>query len=279
MSVWWYRDIVGFALGMPAWTRPVAAIGTDAVLFVFAAGMLWSWWRARRGNPRALALALLGPAGAAVAYLVSEAVKSVVREQRPCAALTQARIVACPPPGDWSFPSNHSVAAGAAGFAAVLACRSAAFWAIPAALLAALSRVVVGVHYPHDVAAGLALGGTVALLVILPLQRPGARLIGHQRSLGRWRWLVGPTRHEPEPQTVPGHRVASFRNRNTNGRVSDGRLTQPPAPLRQHERVRGLALMGITRTAEVLPAPDQLGARSTGTLSTASRERRTRDPR
>ncbi|UQS24804.1 phosphatase PAP2 family protein [Amycolatopsis thermalba] len=213
ISVLWYRAITGFALDMPDWLRQFAAIATDAVVIVFAVGMLGVWWRTRRGDPRALAVAVLGPAGVAVAYLVGEALNSVVREQRPCAALIQATIVGCPPPGDWSFPGNHSVVAGAAGVAVVLVCRAAVFWVVPVAVLAALSRVVVGVHYPHDVAAGLALGGVVTLLVVLPLRRPVARLIGRRCSRPRRRGFGTPVGRGPEPSSSPaeGRSRAGFR--------------------------------------------------------------------
>ena len=73
-------------------------------------------------------------------------------------------LVACPPHGDWSFPSNHATIAGAAAVALALAWRGTPWLTAPLALLMAFSRVFVGVHYPHDVrSAGLALGALVAL--------------------------------------------------------------------------------------------------------------------
>ncbi|HSX99979.1 MAG TPA: phosphatase PAP2 family protein, partial [Streptomyces sp.] len=61
--------------------------------------------------------------GTVAAYAVSEAVKLVVDEERPCLALrTGADLIAeCPGAGDWSFPSNHAtLAAGMAVGMAVL---------------------------------------------------------------------------------------------------------------------------------------------------------------
>jgi membrane-associated phospholipid phosphatase len=276
VSLWWYREATGFATEMPVWARHLAAIGTDAVVFVFVAGMVIIWWRARRGHPRALAVALLGPVATAVAYLASETIKPVLREQRPCTAVIQSTIAACPPRDDWSFPSNHSVIAGAAGFAAVLACRSAAFWVIPAVLLAALSRVVVGVHYPHDVTAGVALGGGVALLVILPLQRPVARYVGHRRSRRRWRWLVDAARPVPDPQLVPDRGAASLRTRRGRPRrIGHGEPFETAISDRKDHC--SATLMDKTRTVEGSPALNQPGPRPTGTLSTTSWERRAGD--
>ena len=80
-------------------------------------------------------------------------------------------IADCPASGDWSFPSNHAtLATGLAVGLAVLWPRLAAL-PLPLAGAAALLRVLVGVHYPHDVLAGALLGGAVvaaALLAFLP---------------------------------------------------------------------------------------------------------------
>ena len=44
-------------------------------------------------------------------------------------------------------------------------------------MLAAFSRVFVGVHYPHDVAAGALLGALIAALVTPLLARPAAEVL------------------------------------------------------------------------------------------------------
>ncbi len=64
---------------------------------------------------------------------------------------------------DASFPSDHSLVAGAAATVALLAWPR---WGIVAAVLAiliAVSRVFVGIHYPGDVAGGLLIGAICAL--------------------------------------------------------------------------------------------------------------------
>ncbi|MFI9588930.1 phosphatase PAP2 family protein [Nonomuraea sp. NPDC052265] len=163
-----YRDIVDFALTTPGWLHALAEFGTDAGLFIFAALFLVCWWRARQAPARDLALAIAGPAGVVGAYIVSEGVKVLVREDRPCRGGI-ATIAACPPSTDWSFPSNHTViAAGAAG-TLILAWRALAWVVLPLAALMGFSRVFVGVHYPHDVAGGFLLGLVLAPLFALLL--------------------------------------------------------------------------------------------------------------
>ncbi|MFC4057304.1 phosphatase PAP2 family protein [Planomonospora corallina] len=161
-----YRDIVEFALGTPEWVHALAETGTDAGLFVFAALFVAAWWRARGRSPRDMALVLLGPVAVVAVYLLSEVIKILVREDRPCRGLATT-IAACPEVGDWSFPSNHSVIAGAAAGTLVLAWRALAAFVLPLAAVMAFSRVFVGVHYPHDVLIGALLGLVLAPLLVL----------------------------------------------------------------------------------------------------------------
>ncbi|MFC5832399.1 phosphatase PAP2 family protein [Nonomuraea insulae] len=158
-----YQDIVDFSLTTPGWLHTLAEVGTDAGLFLFAALFVVAALRAWRGPARELALVIAGPAGIVLAYVVSEVVKVFVREDRPCRGGITT-IAACPPPADWSFPSNHSVIAAGAAATLVLAWRALAWGVFPLAVVMSFSRVFVGVHYPHDVAGGFLLG-----LVLAPL--------------------------------------------------------------------------------------------------------------
>ncbi|MEE1756690.1 phosphatase PAP2 family protein [Streptomyces sp. SP18CS02] len=207
-----YRDITDFAHDTPGWLQLLAELWTEAGLLLFGVLFLVAWWRTRPGASRAVAVAVLAPLGTAFGYVVSELLKSVVDEERPCRAVTGAApsLVQCPPYGDWSFPSNHSAIAGAAAIALVLAWRGIGWLTVPMALLMAFSRVFVGVHYPHDVATGLVLGALMAILFVRLLTGPTGALVETMRTSrsGLAKWLAGPGPAVPRPsrRREPMHR-------------------------------------------------------------------------
>lgn len=137
-------------------------IGTDAVLGVFV--LMFGWLVLKHGLR-----AFLAGTGVVVAYAVSEVIKLVVREERPCR--TAPSLAECPAPGDWSFPSNHSVVAGASAMAIWALHRTLGWVAAVCAVAAAASRVVVGVHYVHDVLAGLLLGALISWAIAALLKK------------------------------------------------------------------------------------------------------------
>ncbi|MGW7457703.1 phosphatase PAP2 family protein [Streptomyces sp. NPDC054797] len=192
-----YRGVTGFAQSAPTWVQSAFQAWTAYGLLLFGVLFTAVWWRSRgRGGPRPVALAVLAPSATAAAYATSEVVKNTVDEERPCRALagTAASLVPCPASGDWSFPSNHAVIAGAAAVALAMAVPRLALLTVPLALLMAFSRVFVGVHYPHDVAWGLLLGGAVAALLVLALTGPVSAVIASVRARGPRAvvWFTGP---------------------------------------------------------------------------------------
>ncbi|MDQ1009183.1 membrane-associated phospholipid phosphatase [Streptomyces sp. V4I23] len=191
-----YRDIIDFAHTTPSWVRHLAELWTEAGLLLFGVLFLVAWWRSRTGELRAIALAVLAPLVTAAGYVVSESLKSLVDEERPCRTVTEAAasLVPCPPYGDWSFPSNHSAIAGAAAVALAIAWPRIAVLTLPMALLMAFSRVFVGVHYPHDVLTGLVVGALVAAVCATALLRPVRALLGAMRAsrIGIVLWFAGP---------------------------------------------------------------------------------------
>ncbi|MEV8018985.1 phosphatase PAP2 family protein [Streptomyces sp. NPDC086554] len=206
-----YRDITDFAHDTPTWVQHTAEAWTELGLLLFGVLFIVAWWRSRRGDPRAVAIAVLAPLATAVAYVCSELIKSGIDEERPCRAVSGALapLVACPPHGDWSFPSNHSTIAGAAAVGLAVAWPRIAALTLPMAVLMAFSRVFVGVHYPHDVAVGLILGAALAFLLVRLATRPVARVVETMRgsSTGVVRWFAG---EGPATYAAP-HAPASHR--------------------------------------------------------------------
>lgn len=107
---------------------------------------------------------LLAGAGTLAAHAAAVVIKRIVRRKRPDHPAIAVNVGT---PSALSFPSAHATSTAAAaillGRAAGLRCG-----ALPAALVPpmALSRLVLGVHYPSDVAAGALIGAAVAATAI-----------------------------------------------------------------------------------------------------------------
>ncbi|MFB7734079.1 phosphatase PAP2 family protein [Streptomyces sp. NPDC056112] len=166
-----YSDVVDLARRSPVWWDDMVTVWSAYGLAVFAVLMLAVWWRSRRVDAGAAVTALAVPLVVVLAYAVNSLVKLLVREVRPCRTLHVVTLEACPARTDWSFPSNHAAIAAAAAVALLLVSRRLGAIACVAAVAMAASRVWVGAHYPHDVAAGLLTGALVAYVVMKALLR------------------------------------------------------------------------------------------------------------
>jgi membrane-associated phospholipid phosphatase len=107
---------------------------------------------------------LVAGAGALVAHAAAVLVKRVVRRQRPHHPAVAVNVGT---PSRLSFPSAHATSTTAA---AILMGRAMGLpKGMGAAVLVppmALSRIVLGVHYPSDVAFGIGLGALVAGIAV-----------------------------------------------------------------------------------------------------------------
>ena len=107
---------------------------------------------------------LVAGAGAFVAHAAAVLIKRLVRRKRPNHPAVAVNVGT---PSRLSFPSAHATSTTAA---AILMGRAAGLppGTVAAVLVPpmALSRIVLGVHYPTDVAFGVALGAAVARLAL-----------------------------------------------------------------------------------------------------------------
>jgi undecaprenyl-diphosphatase len=144
---------------------------------------LWRW-------PLALALALLlwkgGPRGRwfALAAVMAVAIvdpsihyilKPLFGRLRPCkeAALVWLRLIdGCG--GKYSLPSSHAANLMAIAVVSGSFYKKSRYFLYPLAILVAISRVYLGVHYPTDILAGAAYGAAIGILVLIPI-KPLAR--------------------------------------------------------------------------------------------------------
>lgn len=137
---------------------------------VVALALCLPLWRRRGDLMWALAI------GAVLSTLWVHGIKPLVSIDRPPAVLGDLVHVIGPAHRRHAFPSGHATTAFAVAglYALGLRTRLAFVLAVTIAVLAALSRSVVGVHWPLDILAG-AFGGWLSAVLALRLARSSSR--------------------------------------------------------------------------------------------------------
>ena len=110
----------------------------------------------------ALALVLLG-----ATHVVVQLVKRLAVRDRPSLRTVSTALIRAP--DRFSFPSGHACAAMTLATVFAWTFPSLALPIVTLAMLVGLSRVLLGVHYPGDVAAGQAIAVLVSVAVMASL--------------------------------------------------------------------------------------------------------------
>ncbi|MDI5962899.1 phosphatase PAP2 family protein [Streptomyces sp. SL13] len=186
-----YLDVTNFARTAPGWFDTLVKEWSAFGIVTFFLLMIVGWWLAKRLPAQNMAKALCAPVAVVVVYVINDLIKSVVQEVRPCRQLPHVfHLEACQAPTDWAFPSNHTVVAFSAATALFMVARRLGLVAYVLAVLMGASRVYVGAHYPHDVAAGIVVGVVFGVLLTWAAGRFGADRVLRAREGGRLRPLL-----------------------------------------------------------------------------------------
>lgn len=132
--------------------RTYSTWGEHALGWIAVSAVGVAFDASRRRDWLAVGVAAVSAHGASVV------IKRLVRRPRPDDARIEVHVST---PSNLSFPSAHAASTAAAAVA--LAPRVGAPVAIAAAGGMGIARVVVGVHYPSDVAAGMLVGITAGV--------------------------------------------------------------------------------------------------------------------
>ena len=141
------------------------------VVTVYAVATVALWFVARPEGARRLRLACVSAlASAGLGLLLNQAIGQLWDRQRPYAAHPHILVLFTAPSHDPSFPSDHATAAFAIAVAVFFFSRRLGVVFLAFAAVIAVSRVLLGMHYPTDVLAG-ALTGTLAAVAVCTLGR------------------------------------------------------------------------------------------------------------
>jgi undecaprenyl-diphosphatase len=176
-----FARINDFARDTP-WLHGAAVGYATYGVVLFGALILLALWQARHASHLRLAAAAWVGVGTLLAVAINQPIASLVAEPRPYHTHPGALVLVARST-DWSFPSDHSVMAGACAVGLLIATRRLGVVAALAAVLMAAARVYVGAHYPLDVLAGLVLGALVAGLGWYALRTPLTLLTARLRRV------------------------------------------------------------------------------------------------
>jgi len=111
---------------------------------------------------QAIYVSLLMVAVGIINLLIYKLIKHATERERPCSVNSDIRLGTAPL-DHYSFPSGHTLHAVGFTIIATFFYPPLGWVLIPFASLVAASRVILGLHYPTDVAAGALIGTLIAV--------------------------------------------------------------------------------------------------------------------
>lgn len=138
----------------------ITFLGNAGLIWLLIAAVLLFQKKYRRTGILLLAGLLAG------VLIGNVALKNLVARARPCWIDTAVRMLVSVPK-DFSFPSGHTLSSVIAATVLTGSDRRFGFFAIPAAVLIALSRLYLFVHFPSDVLAAALLGLLIGFAVLI----------------------------------------------------------------------------------------------------------------
>jgi undecaprenyl-diphosphatase len=140
--------------------RVVSRLGDGVFWYALMAGILATQLAA--GIVPVLHMAIAG----SVATITYKSIKGRASRPRPYAVI-QSINLGMMPLDRFSFPSGHTLHAVVFSLVAISYYPALAWVLLPFTFLVAMSRVVLGLHYPTDVLVGAMLGGIIAKLSMM----------------------------------------------------------------------------------------------------------------
>ncbi len=134
----------------------ISALGNSGIIWIILSAVFLFFKKTRRaGAVMAIAL-IIG------LLLCNLTIKPLVARPRPFSEHELTLLITRP--GEFSFPSGHSVSSLGAGFGAFLNLRKKGIPLLVLGILIAISRLYLQVHYLSDVIAGCLLGCIFAII-------------------------------------------------------------------------------------------------------------------
>jgi undecaprenyl-diphosphatase len=142
-----------------AWFRMISRLGDGVFWYTLMAAILI----VEQGEGLTPVLHML--AAGLTGTLIYKWLKAKTHRPRPYQVRQDVWVVG-KPLDHFSFPSGHTLHAVAFGLVALFYYPVLAFLLIPFIVMVAMSRVILGLHYPSDVLAGAAIGYVIAQISI-----------------------------------------------------------------------------------------------------------------